>query len=143
MECHLCMRCCRLAGQKQRYVRFAAMSFVCLAWPKAHVSLGGLQGEPGVSNTTQHCCMLLNSLARCDHAAKSQGRDLITCEFAGTVGQGQLSVECSAEFTPWLEWELKWGTQLAPQLQQWFKRAEHPTGSTAFKRALCYCCIPQ
>jgi hypothetical protein len=38
-----------------------------------------------------------------------------------------------------VQWDLRWGTQLAPHLQPWFKQAEHPTGSTPFKRDLLPC----
>lgn len=58
----------------------------------------------------------------------------------GTADVSAISVRAVPEFTPWLEWRLKWGTQLAPQLQQWFWRAEHPAGTTAAKR-VCLPCV--
>jgi hypothetical protein len=55
------------------------------------------------------------------------------------VEGGAQRAEATAEFAPWLEWRLRWGTQLAPQQQEWFQRPEHQKGSSCFKRALLPC----
>lgn len=36
-------------------------------------------------------------------------------------------------------WKLKWGTVVSPQLQRWFKEAEHPSGSSTLRRLFCPC----
>lgn len=54
-------------------------------------------------------------------------------------GRGPYSVTAVAEAAPWLEWRVRWGTQLTPSLQEWFRRAEHPSGSSTVRRTLLPC----
>lgn len=48
-------------------------------------------------------------------------------------------VQAEAQFAPWLEWRLRWGTQHAPQQQRWFWDAEHPLGTNLILRWLMPC----
>eukprot|EP00892_Ulva_mutabilis_P005234 jgi/Ulvmu1/3082/UM015_0122.1 len=48
-------------------------------------------------------------------------------------------VEVEVREAPFLEWSLRWGTVVSPQLQRWFKHAEHPSGSTTFRRVALPC----
>jgi hypothetical protein len=55
------------------------------------------------------------------------------------TGAPVAEVVAEAQFAPWLEWRLRWGTQQAPHLQRWFWDAEHPLGTSLFMRWLLPC----
>ena len=76
------------------------------------------------------------------YAALERGgvREGALVDLSAAAELSSMPVRAVAEFTPWLEWRLKWGTQAAPQLQQWFWRAEHPSGTTSVKR-VCLPCV--
>lgn len=48
-------------------------------------------------------------------------------------------VEVDVQAPQFLAWKLRWGTAVSPQLQRWFKEAEHPNGSTPFRRTVIPC----
>jgi hypothetical protein len=108
---------------------WAPMRCIVVAWPDASLSEAAKQAVSVVRDRGTRSYPL---------AARGQKR-VVKLAWQGSGTTESSDVSAAVEFVPWLGWRLRWGTQLSPQLQEWFRSAEHPCGSNSIRRIALPC----